>query len=559
MNGIELLFIVFLVIIILVALGAAGYLAYLLLEKGKQLARYQNIIDLEAEESRLTNENKKLETKRMRLGQEEKETVASIAQLKIQLSSLEDEADIQSYGVYEPKYDFGSAVRYKAEIDSIRERQKQMVKEKTAVICDTDWQVQGSKTKGRKMINEQIRLMLRAFNGECDSLILKVKYNNINRIGDRIYSVYQAINKLGQSKLCQINQAYLELKIEELHLAHEYQEKRQAEAEEQRRIREQMREEQRAQRELEKAQLEAEKEEQQYQKALERAQKEIEQATGEKHDELQAEIERLNQALAEAHEKGERAKSRAEMTKSGYVYVVSNIGSFGKNIYKIGLTRRLEPLDRVKELGDASVPFQFDIHAMVFSQDAPALENQLHKAFDNRRVNRVNLRKEFFNVGLEDIKKVVHENHSEIEFTLAAEAEEYRKTQALIAREGSNLSPTSEPNIEVHQAVENEEAVYDQSQIGRKQFATALAIARDGQFREALRHLNTLEDILQDSDLSNRERAEVYVAKALCHNQLGDKQQRDKAWQTAYTFEPNYETLKEIAMQQGILHLQVAN
>ena len=228
------------------------------------------------------------------------------------------------------------------------------------------------------------------------------------------------------------------MKIQELFVVHEYQEKLQAEKEEQRRIREQMREEQRAQKELEKAQRDAEKEEEQYQRALDKARKEMEQATGEKQSKLEGEIERLNQMLTEAQEKKERAISRAQMTRSGHVYIISNVGSFGEDIYKIGLTRRLVPMDRVKELGDASVPFLFDVHAMIYSDNAPALENHLHKTFDSKRVNLVNTRKEFFRVNLEEIVESVDSKFGEVEFTMKAEAVDYRKTQAIIVEDGKS-------------------------------------------------------------------------------------------------------------------------
>lgn len=288
-------------------------------------------------------------------------------------------------------------------------------------------------------MNQQTRLSLLAFNGECDSLILKVKYNNFDRIRDRIYSTYTKINKLGNTQNFNINPDFLDLKIKELHLVHEYQMKLEAEKEEQRQIREQMREEQRAQKELERAQKEAEREEARYQKALEKVREELLQATGEKQTQLEKEIELLNQKLAEAHENKERAISRAQMTRSGHVYIISNIGSFGDGVYKIGMTRRLEPLDRVRELGDASVPYLFDVHAIIYSEDAPALESQLHQTFDEKRINLVNPRKEFFKVGLEEIVEAVRANHGEIEFTLKAEAAEYRQTRAILAkRNGDN-------------------------------------------------------------------------------------------------------------------------
>lgn len=427
--------IIFLVLIVLLSFVIIGLLVAEYLKKNNQLKRYQGISDLEAEQNKVKAKTDKLRKSNELLKKTQDELNKSIAELNTQLGSLDDELNIQAHGLYEPKYDFDSSERYKKEIDRIRQQQKQMIKDKKAVEWATEWTVHGSSAQGRKMMNEQTKLTLRAFNGECDSLILKVKYNNVDRIEKRINSVYEAINKLGKTNNSWINPEYYNLKLKELYLVHEYQEKKQEELEEQRRIREEMREEERAQRELEKARLEAEKEETRYQKALGQARKEIEKASGKKQAKLQADIERLNQLLQEAQEKRERAKSRAEMTRSGYVYVISNIGSFGEDIYKIGMTRRLYPEDRVKELGDASVPFPFDIHAMIFSDDAPGLENTLHKEFQHKRVNRVNERKEFFNVSLKEIEKAVIKKHGEIEFTLLAKAEDYRKTQAIKAEE----------------------------------------------------------------------------------------------------------------------------
>lgn len=310
-----------------------------------------------------------------------------------------------------------------------------MIKEKTAITCPIEWTVDNNKAKGRTMTNRQIKLMARAFNGECDSIILKVRYNNIQSIEKRIESAYKAINKLGEPHHCSIQREYLTLKLEELRLVHEYAEKRQNEMEEERRIREQIRDEERALREIEKAKQDAEKEEQRYQKALDKARQEIEEATGARQDKLQSEIERLNELLLEAQANKERVLSRAQMTKSGYVYVISNIGSFGDNVYKVGMTRRLEPTDRVRELGDASVPFRFDIHAMIYSENAPELENEIHRVLEKRSVNRVNTRKEFFNVSLEDIENIVKEQDVNAEFIHLPDAKEYRETQLIIAAE----------------------------------------------------------------------------------------------------------------------------
>ena len=453
------------IILCLAFILAGGMVVRLLLSAAKtktQLARFQQLIDLEAEQEKVKAITAELRRKneRMRnitdlqgaeaalnatltalqqrhdvLTREKSRLEGTLANLKEQLSPLEDDLMLQNYGLYAPKYDFESAARYKTEIASIRDRQKQMIRAKTAILCDANWTVDGSQAKGQRMIHKQIRLMARAFNGECDSIIPKVKYNNFFSIEKRILSAYQAINKLGESQRCEINPAYLTLKCDELHLVHEYQEQLQAEKEEARRIREQIREEERAQRELEKARSDAEKETARYERALAKARREVEQATGEKQATLQGEVQRLNELLLEAQATKERAISRAQQTRAGHVYVISNIGAFGEDVYKIGMTRRLEPQDRVRELSGASVPFQFDVHAMIYSEDAPALENLLHSKLEHRSVNRVNARKEFFNVTLEEIEAIILHFDANAAFIRIPPAEEFRKTQAILAEE----------------------------------------------------------------------------------------------------------------------------
>ena len=252
---------------------------------------------------------------------------------------------------------------------------------------------------------------------------------------------------MGEGFKVYIDRQYLDLKQKELILEHEYQMKRQQEKEEMRAIQEELREEEKARREFEQAQKEAEKEEANYQKALEKARREIELSTGDKYDRLQSQIIKLEHELKEAQEKKERALSMAQQTKRGHVYVISNIGSFGENVYKIGMTRRLEPLDRVRELGDASVPFQFDIHAMIYSDEARTLENGLHKAFSDKKVNMLNYRKEFFNVTLDEIEGKIKDLGFEAEFIKLPEAMQYRETLAIIDRKNSQVEPMSVDQI----------------------------------------------------------------------------------------------------------------
>lgn len=411
--------------------------------------RYGEIIDVERERDRVAAEKEALSSevasRRASWERDFSEALRELEELTRELDEARDQANLQSFGIYEPHYDFESSSAFKTRLDEIRGQQKDMVRDKTAAICETEWHVEGSRAKGRQMVQRYLKLQLRAFNGECDAAVVKVRYNNVVAMEQRITRSFEALNKLGETQHCAIAPKYLDLKISELRLAHEHQEKRQAERDEQRRIREQMREEERVRREIEKAKSDAEKEEKRYATALEEARQELERAGDRKRAKLQGEIEKLQAQLDAAHETKERALSRAQLTKSGHVYVVSNVGSFGEEVFKIGMTRRLEPDDRIRELGDASVPFPFDCHAMIYSEDAPELEAALHRAFENRRVNLVNLRKEFFAVTLRDVEQAAAEKHGTVEFTLAAEAEEYRKTVALREAEEADAD---EPTVQ---------------------------------------------------------------------------------------------------------------
>jgi hypothetical protein len=360
---------------------------------------------------------------------------AEIEAAQRELASVEEALDIQSFGFYKPRYGFESSAQYVARLATIREQQKRMIADDKAAPCETQWTVGGSAAEGRKMVKQQAKLMLRAFNGESDAAIAKVKYDNAVTLEERITKAYEAVNKLGEVQRVFIAQRYLELKLAELHLVHEHREKVQQEKEEQKRIKEQMREEQRAQAEIERAKAEAEREEDVSKKALEKARAElaVSMAADKQHEKLEALVTRLENELKEALDRKAKAIARAQLTKSGHVYVLSNIGSFGEGVYKIGMTRRLDPLDRVDELGDASVPFPFDVHAIIYAEDAPGLENKLHRAFTDRRLNLVNARKEYFRVTLDEIRAEVEKVHGLVTFVLVPPAEEYRKTLAAVA------------------------------------------------------------------------------------------------------------------------------
>lgn len=417
-----------------------------------QLEKYKSIIDIENEvalqrkllseliESKKTEINA-LEVSFSSLNTKYQNALETYAELRKKVDLFESKLDLIEYGIYEPVYDFEHSEQYRMEQAHIIDLQKKLIKEDKAAICTTNWTVEGSGARGQAIVNIYKKLMLRAFNGECDVLVAKVKWNNVNQMTQRMEKLFAGVNKLGAGFHVYLNDHYFELKHKELILEYEYQLKRQQEKEELKAIQEELREEEKARREYEKAQRDAEKEEQQYQKALEKARKEFEETTGAKHEQLHAQILILEQELKEAHERKERALSMAQQTKRGHIYIISNIGSFGENVYKIGMTRRLEPLDRIKELGDASVPFRFDVHAMIFSDEAPTLENALHKEFTARKVNMINYRKEFFKVTLEEIEQKVKEIGIEAEFCRIPEAMEYRESLAILEKLNSQEEP----------------------------------------------------------------------------------------------------------------------
>jgi hypothetical protein len=242
----------------------------------------------------------------------------------------------------------------------------------------------------------------------------------------RILRAKEQIDNLNASNGVVISDPYVDLKLAELRLTHEYREKQKAEREERAEAARLAREEQKLQRDLERA----EEEEARYARLLERAKKEASTALGPELEAYRAQVAVLERDLAEAHARTERAQALAEQTRSGYVYVISNIGSFGEGVVKIGLTRRLDPVDRVRELGDASVPFAFDMHAMIYSDDAPTLERALHGAFEPTRINITNARKEFFRATIDQVEDAVRRLAPGAPFIKDVEAQEFRETQA---------------------------------------------------------------------------------------------------------------------------------
>jgi hypothetical protein len=331
-------------------------------------------------------------------------------------------------------------------LKAAREKVREMIRDDLAATCDY---VEQNRRE------TAIAFVLDAFNGKVDSILADVRHDNFGTLQQKIRDAFSIVNSNGSAfRNARISEDYLAARLEELRWAVVAQELKLKDREEQRAIKERIREEERAQREFERAMKEAEKEEDLLRKAMEKARAEVERASDEQKAKYEQQLLALGAKLREAEEKNQRALSMAQQTRAGHVYVISNVGSFGENVYKIGLTRRLEPLDRIRELGDASVPFEFDVHALIRSDDAPALETGLHKRFLRAQVNKVNPRKEFFRAPLVEIRAAVEKLGAQVTWTMAAKCSEYQETLAI--ERAMKDKTLSETDWETHQLREQE-------------------------------------------------------------------------------------------------------
>lgn len=327
--------------------------------------------------------------------------------------------------VYTFKYKFSKIQKYDDALRLIKDHQKIMVKDGTFFTLTT------KDLEGSLIIKNLSKLALLAFNESTFNIIDKAKFNNIDSCKDRIQKKFESINKYSSGLGFELSQDILKSKFKELMLSHEFEEEKERIKQEQAELKAQMREEQKELEEAEKKRDKALEEEMIAEEALEKARAELELKNEEEKQEFLNQIKALEEKLKSAHEESERAISNAQITSVGHVYIISNIGSFGEDVYKIGMTRRDDPMDRVRELGDASVPFRFDVHALVYSENARKLESDLHEYFDSKRKNKINKRKEFFNVTIEELKIACKEIGVEIELTELAEAREFRETISL--------------------------------------------------------------------------------------------------------------------------------
>jgi hypothetical protein len=318
-----------------------------------------------------------------------------------------------------------SHARAGQELKRSRDCTKLMIRNGTAAVCEY---VEANRRE------TAVNFVVDAFNGKVDSILSRVKHDNAGKLDQQVRDAFTLVNYNGKAfRDARITEEYLAARLDELKWAAVAQLLALHERDEQRDAKERVREEARAAKEHERALREAGKEEEMLRKAMEQAHEQFEHASGEQRAMYEARLQEMNERLKEAEERKERALSMAQQTKHGHVYIISNPGSFGEDVYKIGLTRRWDPLDRVQELGGASVPFGFDVHAMILSEDAPRLEHQLHSHFLLKQMNKVNHRKEFFRVSLKEIREEIEKLGvtTGVKWTMTAEAKEYRETVAI--------------------------------------------------------------------------------------------------------------------------------
>ena len=353
-----------------------------------------------------------------------------IKDLNSQLVNVSDEIMYEDYGLYKPRYDFANSSAYKGKLSEVRSNQKEMIKNGDAGTIFNPMTLDGSEAKGRSMQKKNIKQLVRSFNGECKAAINKVTKSNIEMIEKRITRSFEQLNKLNESNGVRLTANYLDSKLDEAHIALEYALKKEQEKELLREQRQREKEERQAQREYAQERAKYEKDETHFQQAKDLLQNKINNSKSDVEIEsLKRKLADLQDKISDIQAKKVKLSDRAENPTAGYVYIISNIGSFGQNVYKIGVTRRLDPMDRINELSSASVPFKFDVHALIFTDDAYKLETELHEYFDKERVYKVNKRKEFFRLNIDEIKQILSK-HKELTFDFheIPDAPEYRDT-----------------------------------------------------------------------------------------------------------------------------------
>lgn len=350
-----------------------------------------------------------------------------VNELRAEMKALDAGIKIKHYEFSD--YDGLSSEECKNNLTLLKHDEQEYVKSGEAIHIDS------SGTK--KEINNNTKQILRCFNTECDNVLVNLSVKNIDSSRNKISKSFDSLNKIFEVDGVQLQKQLLEMKLEQLNLVYTYELKREQEKEQQKAIKEQMIEEEKVRREIEREKKKLEKDQQQCSGEIKKLMSYMQKTSNDTEKQLYIDkIAELESKLKELEAAKDTVLEREANALAGFVYIISNIGSFGDDVYKIGMTRRLEPMDRIKELSSASVPFEFDVHAMIFSDNAPELETMLHNHFKEKSVNKVNFRKEFFKVSIDEIEDVVKNNYNNtVEFTKVPVAKEYRETLRIAANQ----------------------------------------------------------------------------------------------------------------------------
>lgn len=349
---------------------------------------------------------------------------ATITSLESEVVNLQEMRELQTFGVYNYEHPADASIELSTQLAVVKSGIKSMIREKTAVSSVTNFTFNNSAAQGKKFVNSLTRLMLRAYNAEAENAVKSVRAGNLSAAQTRLTRAADQVAKNGEMISLYISQEFHELRLKEIEYAYRHLEAVKREKELEREHKAELREQRKAELELKKEQEKLEKEKSHYEVTLSalRAKGDIEGV-----ERMLAKLEDVERAINDVD-------YRVANIRAGYVYVISNVGSFGHEVVKIGMTRRLEPMDRVRELGDASVPFRFDVHALFFADDAVAIENMLHNEFSYCRINQVNLRREYFQTTPHAVLETLKEHDVEIlEFKIEPEAAEY--TESIVIRE----------------------------------------------------------------------------------------------------------------------------
>lgn len=344
--------------------------------------------------------------------------------IRAQIVETQELALLQEAGIYEYRHRLADSVAYKGALERLKDAIKVSAKNNHAITATTNWTVNNSAVEGQRMVRDFSKLMLRAYNTEADNCVRSMRPHRLESSKDRLTKARDIISRLGKTMHINISASYHRLRLEELELTADYLAKVEQEKERVRAERERQRDEAQAQREFEKAKARLAKEQSHWRTAM---MKWADAGDAAKIAEAEAKLAEIDDSIKAVEE-------REANIRTGWVYVISNVGSFGPDVVKIGLTRRLDPTERVRELGDASVPFKFDVHALIFDADAVSLETRLHQHLAGQRVNRVNLRREFFHVTpaeVLDVLRAMGLQDNLVDYVEEAEAEEWRSSQRI--------------------------------------------------------------------------------------------------------------------------------